>query len=694
MIAVTFAFPMILAAGAAVAAPVVIHLILRTRPRRIVFSAIQFVRKSHQATCSRQRLKQLLLLAMRMAAIGLIVLLVARAAMSGWRTAPGAAAPTAAAIVLDDSGSMSYSHRGRSLLARAKEAGRTLIGALPAGSRVAVLTTSGRDGGGGVLGDRGLASRQLADVPAGLGGQSVAAAMGRARGIVSRASLPRKAVYLLTDLTRRSWRDGGGVGQAEGVVVGVVHCGAIEEVNFALGSVEAPAAAPVGKTLHLDVSVAAANVGGEMTVAGEFDGEPIEPVPIIVPAGGAGSARLTVQTRREGVLHGKIALGRGDPLALDNVRYFTVRAQPPATVLLVRERSTLGAGDDTYRSMAAAVGAEPEWLRPRTATSDRLDAGDLSGVRVVMLCGVASPGPSQWSALGALVLGGGTLVVMAGPLLSPGSYRSEAARGVLPAAVKSQRPPSPPMGWRAPDSSHPLLAPLAGGQGDPLAEVRCRRRLEVESPASDGAVVVAFADGAPAVISRDCGRGRVWLWTTSPDRSFSDLAARPLLPILLLRTIELSVAGPRLAAGPVWGRNVSVPIPRGFESSVITVTGPGDAAPRTLSAATHRAVTLRADRLGPWTLRFQEDARSTARGFSVNADPAESDLTPADPAEVAALFPDGSAIVTDAPDALTFQQGEVDLPLDLTGPLLIALLVLLIGESFFANRFYKRPASQ
>ena len=122
----------------------------------------------------------------------------------------------------------------------------------------------------------------------------------------------------------------------------------------------------------------------------------------------------------------------------------------------------------------------------------------------------------------------------------------------------------------------------------------------------------------------------------------------------------------------------------------VTVRKPGQQADHPVTTRTGRTVTLPADRLGSWVLRFTAERRERAFAFNVNVDPAESDLTPADPKEVRALFPEGRALVTSGLDDLTRRQRLVVHPLDVTSAVLVGLLLLLIAESFFANRFYKR----
>jgi len=70
--------PLILAGLVTLALPVVIHLALRSRPKERTFPALRFVTESHHATVKLTRLKHFALLALRLAALALVVLILAR----------------------------------------------------------------------------------------------------------------------------------------------------------------------------------------------------------------------------------------------------------------------------------------------------------------------------------------------------------------------------------------------------------------------------------------------------------------------------------------------------------------------------------------------------------------------------------------------------------------------------------------
>src|SRR3954453_7030832 len=75
--------------GALVAIPVVLHLIMRQRPKQLLFPALRFIHERRLANQRRLQLRHWLLLALRCGAIGLLVSALARASltsgvMSSW----------------------------------------------------------------------------------------------------------------------------------------------------------------------------------------------------------------------------------------------------------------------------------------------------------------------------------------------------------------------------------------------------------------------------------------------------------------------------------------------------------------------------------------------------------------------------------------------------------------------------------
>ena len=699
MLAVTFLFPMILAAAGAAAAPVIIHLILRTKPRRILFPAMRFVRRSHQASLSKLRLKHLILLAMRILAIVLLALLIARPQWPQWEAVAETDVPTAAVVVVDNSGSMGYVHRGQTVLARGKERARQVIDSLPAGSRVAILPTHLASTKAALLSDRKLLAEQLAAVEATHGSRTLGSTIQRALTLLEETDLPRKEVYIVSDMTERSWREVRIVGGKDVAFI-VLNCAGGEDANISLGQVRLDrSSAPQGAEVTVETLIRSTQVAGELDVRVTLDGRVVESRPVDLRGGAAAGVALTFSPTRVGLAHGTVEFDQADPLAMDNVRYFTLQVGPPAEALIARDPATIGRGDPTSFLMGHAVAPPASdgaaaWLRRRIIPADRMDAAALAAVRMVILADVASLSGKQWGELEQFVRGGGHVWVVIGSLVSPASYNSPEAQRLLPAAVGDMEVLADRIGWRRPKPGEPMLQPFAADANPPLSQVRCERRFRLASTAADAHVPLRYADDAPAILTRKVGEGSTVLWNFSPTREFSNLAGLQQFPILAQRTARLLAGRATDRMAYTWGQLASVGVPRSMAGAVVTLRKPDSRAelPLVYSPA-QQALTIPADRLGHWTVRFAAGGAAEQRGFSVNADFTESDLTAVAAEELHKVFPPDSLVIASDLSELTRRRRKVSRPLDLAVPLLLVLLVLLIGESFFANRFYRREES-
>lgn len=109
--------------AAATILPLLIWLLAKKKPKRIVFSTLRFIKASQEQEKKRTRLKNIILLIIRMLIILLVALAVARPLFQSKHLKPSRQhPPTALAILLDTSFSMDYVHEARSNLDRAKAA--------------------------------------------------------------------------------------------------------------------------------------------------------------------------------------------------------------------------------------------------------------------------------------------------------------------------------------------------------------------------------------------------------------------------------------------------------------------------------------------------------------------------------------------------------------------------------------------
>jgi hypothetical protein len=139
----TFVFPVLLGSLALIGIPVLIHLIMRRKPRIQPFPAFRFLLQRQRINVRRLRLRHLVLLALRISLLACIGLALARPQVFFQGLSLRGDRPVAVVMIFDTSFTMQYkSNKEITRLEQAKKYGLELIDQLPSGSRVAILDTA------------------------------------------------------------------------------------------------------------------------------------------------------------------------------------------------------------------------------------------------------------------------------------------------------------------------------------------------------------------------------------------------------------------------------------------------------------------------------------------------------------------------------------------------------------------------
>ncbi|MCI0638585.1 MAG: VWA domain-containing protein [Gemmataceae bacterium] len=139
----TFVFPVLLGGLALIGIPVLLHLILRQKPKTLLFPAFQFLLQKRRTNLRKLQLRHLLLLTLRVLLIALVCLALARPRLFVEGLGLSSDRPVAVVLLFDTSPSMDYkTSDGVSRLDEAKKRGAELVNTLPDGSRVLILETS------------------------------------------------------------------------------------------------------------------------------------------------------------------------------------------------------------------------------------------------------------------------------------------------------------------------------------------------------------------------------------------------------------------------------------------------------------------------------------------------------------------------------------------------------------------------
>jgi hypothetical protein len=139
----SFVFPALLGGLVVAGVPVLLHLIMRQKPKTLRFPAFRFLVQRQRTNLRKLRLRHLLLLALRVLLIALMCLALGRPRLFNEELGLSSERPVAAVLVFDTSLSMEYQTSDkRSRLTEAKKRGQEFLAELPEGSRIIVLDTA------------------------------------------------------------------------------------------------------------------------------------------------------------------------------------------------------------------------------------------------------------------------------------------------------------------------------------------------------------------------------------------------------------------------------------------------------------------------------------------------------------------------------------------------------------------------
>ena len=225
----SFLAPWALLLAAAAGVPLLLHLLRRRTGDKIDFPAVRYLMRMEREHAREVRLKNLLLMVLRISIIVAVALAAARPL--GWLPGVGHA-PTAVAIVLDNSLSSAAAGADGPMIGRLSAAARGIVDASSSGDRLWLLTMDGAVIGG----DAGTIRAALSGLRALDGAGDAAGVLRRAATLVKESAVPTGRIVVLTDAQATTWA---GVGPlaADDAPVSLIAPGGTLGVNRAVVAV-------------------------------------------------------------------------------------------------------------------------------------------------------------------------------------------------------------------------------------------------------------------------------------------------------------------------------------------------------------------------------------------------------------------------------------------------------------------------
>jgi hypothetical protein len=663
----TFLTPLFLLGLAALAIPVLVHLTQRERTTVVEFPSLMFLKKIPYESVKRRRLRDLLLLALRAAALALIIAAFARPFLRGSELVASGGGAREVVVLLD----RSYSMGSGDTWAQAQQAARRAVQGLTGLDRVSlVLFSSSAEL---VLRSSADVSRVVEEIDRAqpsAGATRYAPALKVASSVLAESSLPRKEAVLVSDFQRVGWQPDEAFRLPSGSAFTPVAVTPPSGVNLAVTPISVQRQREDNQD-RVVITGGVMNRGTEpasdVRVELEVDGRLAQSQTVTVAAASSASVTFPPLPMPPAGLRVVTRLP-ADLLAADNA-FHAVLAPPTAvTVLLVGSGNR---GDsDLYLTRALAIGDRPRF-EATSVQADSLSAETLARTRVVVLQDLPV-GDALLARLRTFVDGGGGLIIALGPKaqLPPADW--------LPATVGNveDRTRGAAAKLSGFDYGHAVFEPFRAPRTGDFSTTRIYgfRTLTARPSA---ATLARFDGGTPALVEGTLGRGRVLLWATTLDLSWSDLALKPVyLPFV--HQLARQASGYREQPGWV---TVGQAIDVGTAGASAVVLSPGG---QRLSPPEGGSA-LEVNEAGFYDVRGAREGQSLKLVAS-NVDLAESDPTPVDPAEVTVAVtgqPGGTGPageVATVPDEVQEQAQRI------WWYLLFAGILLLIAESWLARR--------
>lgn len=670
----TFLTPAFLLGVGALAIPVLIHLIQREKKRVVEFPSLMFVRRIPYQSVRRRRIRHWFLLMLRAAAIALIILAFARPfRLVGSTAAAASGGARDVVILLDQSASMGYGDH----FDKAKEAARTVVRGLSGEDRATlVLFAKNAEENMRATSDRARLEGAINAARVTAGSTRFGPALKLADSILSRSTMKRREAILISDFQKTGWSGSEDARFPEGTTLSTVSVASPKTANLAVPSVTFGRAHFSGQE-RITVSAGLSNKGDEplkdIPVSLTVEDHELETQRAAVAAHASASVTFGQFTLSGPNVRGFVRAG-SDPMPADNTFHFVLTPSEPVSLLIVDSGSP---DASLYLTKALSIGTSPTF-QVEVVPAARVAPGSFEKRAVIVLNDTMFPPAAAGGALKRFVERGGGLLVVAGDRTTWPASDADILPGKLGAAVDRTNGLPGSLGFL--DYSHQVFELFKAPRSGDFSAAHIFRYRSIELTPSDR-VLARYDDGGVAAAERRVGSGRVIVWSSTLDDSFTDIGVKPVFLPLVHQLIGYLAQYEQPASSYTVGQVLDLAQRAKGRPDRIVVTPSGE---RIAQQDGKGLVEL--SEQGVYEIRSPGTTNVRPEAVAVNMDPVESDLAPLDPRELVAAVT-GHATPESAEPAMAEQltREEMERRQGWWWYLLLTGMALLAVETLIAN---------
>jgi hypothetical protein len=694
-----FLNPLLLVGSLAVIGPLLLHLIRKEESKKIPFSSLMFVTRLPKRSLRRQTLRHRLLLLMRMVALILLALAFARPFLVSEVAAPLTSSSDKSLVVLVDN---SFSTRSGNRFERAREQALKILDSMSAGSTVQfVLYSDTTQVLNNLQAEKSSLRAVLQHVQPTYRKTDHRSALKLAQQLLSSAPNEQREIHWISDFQQSGWTD-----ILEEVVIGDKvkvqphDVGGTEGGNISISHSQLSRYIEGESQLtRISVRVTAYDTKAPVTAraALKLNGRILQERQFTLPAANSQLIEFDSFAVPPGVSKGDIQLYVSDSLEADNVYHFTLNSQQRVKLLLLGER---GSRDSFYVAKALSASKDAPF-QLETQDVNQGETLDLSKYSAVLLNNVATVPAALVDRLQEFVVNGGGLITILGSRVRA-TELSQRLERVLPAKLGNKLSTSSgnkELFIGEIQRQHPIFEIFQNVHHSYFMTTPFYGAFQ-SLPNESSQVLARLDDGSPLLLTRNVGKGRSLLFTSSLNIEWNDLPLKSVFLPFLHQMVKYStsyeaeqyafVVGeviPMSVLNPMLGRALNRISRSSSYSQDWKVLTPSGKAAELGDVDLVKAPFFSLDEPG----FYQSRVHNFDNAVAVNIAPEESDLRKIAPEKVLASLRRVSQTYsgTSPVEASLDQRQAWENKQRIWWYLLLLTLLVLAVESFVSNRYYK-----
>lgn len=535
-----FLNPAILFGLLAASIPVLIHLLNLRKLKKIEFSTLTFLKELQKTKVRKIKLKQWILLALRILIILLIVFAFARPAVESVTVGGAAsAAKTSAVFVMDNTYSMSVVDENGSYLNHSKQIARSILNEFRDGDEIAFLTVTGHESNINPTGDFTNIANNIERASISEIHGNIYEAVETASEILNESQNFNKEFYIFSDLQKQQEETVKNILSQitfdRSVKIYVINVAEKEINNLAVTDVSIDnqifeKGKPVGISATI-TNKGMSSAGG--TVASLYlNGKRSAQQNVSLNPGESQVVTFATTLSETGLMEVLVEL-EDDEINYDNKRYAAALVPERYSVLLLYDNA-----NDVKFIETVLNNFSNESINLVTNNLNRLNSENLQEYDVVFVIG--SRNVSNVSRLTDYVSGGGGLVVFPGSQSTLSDFNSLCSNLTLPGIDRLIEIPEGSGSFASFDQvdfNHPVFTNLFEGNVKPqVSSPQIYKYFRVNNSGSSFRII-SLVDNSVFMMETKQGNGKILTFTSAPILSWSDFPLKGLFAPLIVKSV-------------------------------------------------------------------------------------------------------------------------------------------------------------